>query len=431
MITRRTKVQLLVFVIITLLGVSFVGARYARLDEAVRDTTFDVTAHFAEAGGIFAGAEVTYRGVGIGTVDRLELTDEGVDVVLEIDNKWDDIPADTIAAVGNRSAVGEQFVELQPKVDEGPSLKDGSEIALADTRTPIATETLLANLSTTVDSVDQQALRTTVSELGDAFDGTGDDLQQIIDTGNEFIEAADANFDITTKLIEDGNTVLNTQLDSQSDLRTFADQLALFSGTLADADRDLRGVIDNGSFAANQLRTFIEDNRIELGSLLNNLVTTGEIFVRHLDGLKQVLVIYPYIVEGGFTVVSKSPGNGKFDAHFGMILGDTMPCTNGYEGTQRRGPNDRFTDPGMNEDARCTDPPSVSNPRGSQNLPPRVGTSLARPDAFFDPDTGEVTYTDAADPTPVAPWETVGTVAPRSLGKESWKWLYLEPMTGQ
>ncbi|WP_148611280.1 MCE family protein [Nocardioides rubriscoriae] len=431
MITRRTKVQLLVFVIITLLGVSFVGARYARLDEKVRDTTFEVTAHFAEAGGIFAGAEVTYRGVGIGIVDRLELTQDGVDVVLKIDDKWDDIPSQSIASVGNRSAVGEQFVELQPKVDDGPVLEQGSEIPVVDTRTPIATETILADLSDTVSSVDQDALRTTVGELGKAFDGTGQDLQQIIDTGSSFIQTADDNFDITTKLIEDSNTVLNTQIDSQSDLRTFADQLSLFSGTLADADPDLRKLIDDGSFAANQLRTFIEDNRIDLGSLLNNLRTNGETVVKHLDGIQQVLVVYPYVVEGGFTVVSKSPGTGKFDAHFGAIITDTVPCTNGYQSTHRRTPQERFTDPGMNVNARCADPASKSNPRGSQNVPPRVGTSFARPDAFYDPDTGTITYPDASDPDPAAPWDAAGTVAPRSLGKESWKWLYLEPMTGQ
>ena len=431
MITRRTKVQLLVFVIITLLGVSFVGARYARLDERVRDTSYEVTAHFAEAGGIFAGAEVTYRGVGIGTVDRLELTQDGVDVVLKIDDKWDEIPSASVATVGNRSAVGEQFVELQPKVGDGPSLKEGSEIPVADTRTPIATETLLADLSNTVSSVDQDALRTTVDELGKAFDGTGEDLQRIIDTGGEFIQAADDNFDVTTKLIEDSNVVLTTQIDSQSSLRTFADQLAKFSGTLADADPDLRGVIDNGSFAANQLRTFIEANRIDLSSLLNNLVTSGEVLVKHLDGVAQVLVIYPYVVEGGVTVVSKSPGTGKYDAHFGLIISDTTPCYRGYEGTKRRSPSDRFDDPGMNEDARCTEPPTVTNARGAQNLPPRAATSFARPDAFFDPDTGEITYTDASDPDPVAPWASGGTVAPRSLGRESWKWLYLEPMTGQ
>ena len=250
MITRRTKLQLMVFVIITLVGVSYVGARYARLYRLFYDSSYTVVAHFESSGGIFAGGEVTYRGVGIGRVEKLELPDEGVDVHLSIENDYDSIPADTLAVVGNRSAVGEQYVELQPEVETEPYLEQGSEIAAEDTRTPIQTETLRENLSTTGSSVDRGALRTTVKEFADAFGGTGEDLQRIIDTGNSFIETANDNFDVTTALIRDSNVVLNGQIASESAIRTFADQLSLFTGTLADADPDLRRLIANGSPAA-------------------------------------------------------------------------------------------------------------------------------------------------------------------------------------
>ena len=83
MITSRTKKQLLVFVFITLVGVAYVGARYARLDRLIYDSAYDVNAHFAQSGGIFTGAEVTYRGVKVGQVSDMRLTDEGVNVVLE------------------------------------------------------------------------------------------------------------------------------------------------------------------------------------------------------------------------------------------------------------------------------------------------------------------------------------------------------------
>ena len=125
MITRRTRLQLLVFVVITLVGVSYVGARYARLDRLFVDDTYTVVAHFPDSGGAFAGAEVSYRGVRVGQVDRLVLTEEGVDLYLDVENEFDDIPADTRALVGNRSAVGEQYVELQPRVDTGPTCATG------------------------------------------------------------------------------------------------------------------------------------------------------------------------------------------------------------------------------------------------------------------------------------------------------------------
>ena len=424
MITRRTKVQLVIFVVITLLGVTFVGARYAKLDRYFVDRTYEVTAHFTDSGGAFAGSQVTYRGVSVGKVDRLVLTDDGVDLILKIENDHDDIPADSRALVGNGSAVGEQFVELQPQSNEKPYLRENSEIAVADTQIPIATETLLANLSTTVESVDQDALTTTVDEFGAAFAGSGEDLQRIIDSGNSFINEADANFDVTTALIRDSNTVLHGQIDSESAIRNFATELSGFSTVLAGADPDVRRLIETGSTSTIELRDFIETNRVELGSLFNNLVTTGEVIVRHLDGIKQVLVIYPYVVEGGFTVVSKSPDTGLFDAHFGMIITDTAPCEKGYEGTDKRVPSNGENRP-MNEDARCSEPATQSNPRGAQHAPQRAAPGYDAPVAgTFDPETGEFTWGDV-DPA----LASTGTVAPQTLGEESWKWLFLQPLT--
>ena len=425
MITRRTKVQLLVFALITLIGVSFVGARYARLDRVFLDQSYTVVAHFADSGGAFQGAEVSYRGVRIGQVKELVLTDDGVDVLLDIDNEFDDIPADAHALVGNRSAVGEQYVELQPQSDQGPFLEDDSQIARDRTTTPIQTDTLLTHLDETVRSVDQDDLRTVTSEFGLAFNDAGEDLQTILDSSNAFITAADENFGVTVDLIRDSNTVLHGQIDSERAFRRFARDLSSFTTTVANHDQDLRTLIEDGSLGANELRVFLEDNEVELGELINNLVTTGEVVVKHLDGIEQLLVLYPYVVEGGFTVVSKSPGTGLYDAHFGMVLTqDPHVCLQGYQGTDRRSPLDGSNRP-MNEDARCTAPASQTNARGAQNSQaPRPATGWGPADFAYDPATGTVT----SDPAAIRRLERAGSVAPRSLGEETWKWLYLQPL---
>ena len=425
MITSRTKIQLLVFVLITLVGVTYVGARYARLDQLVVDDSYTVVAHFPDSGGMFAGGEVTYRGVRIGEVSSLELTDAGVDMNLDIANEFDTIPADTLAIVGNRSAVGEQYVELQPQADSQPYLNDDSEIASENTRTPIKVQTLLTNLSDTVESVDKDALKTTVDEMGKAFGGTGQDLGRIIDSGNAFIEEANENFDVTTALIRDSNTVLNGQIAKASAIRTFARNLQLFSSTLAGSDADLRQVIDSGSVTATELRTFIEDNEVQLGELVNRLVTTGEVVVKHLDGVEQVLVLYPYVVEGGFTVVSKS-SNGLYDAHFGMILQqEPHVCEHGYESTNRRDPNDGSWAP-MNMKAHCAEPASQSNARGAQHAPQRAGAAYRAPVvASYNADTRRLHWYDGyqgADSQPES-W-----TPPAGFGGESWQWLLIRPL---
>lgn len=413
MLTARTKRQLLTFVFITLVGVSYVGARYARLDTLVWDTAYRVDARFSQSGGIFTGAEVTYRGVKVGTVSDMRLTRAGVTVELSIDKKHDDIPADTIASVGNKSAVGEQYVELAPNVDEGPYLRDGSVIETEDTRTPVSTTKILSDLDSFVRSVPQDSLRTVVSELGAGFRDTGEDLGVLIDSSTQFLEAASDNFDITTALIRDSNTVLNTQVEKGSAIRDFSRDLALFSGVLADNDQALRALIDNGSATANELRTFLEKNQVDLGGLINNLVTTGDVVVKHLPGIRQILVIFPYQVAGGYTVTAKNPSG--YNARFGFVLNPFPPvCHQGYDVDERRPPLDGSNKP-MDEDAQCTEPASKSNARGAQNAPRTV--------AEYDMASGSLRWKDGGD----AEVAYDGGADELYGGDDAWGGLLLQP----
>lgn len=425
MITARTRRQLIIFAIITVVGVTYVGARYARLDRLFYDSSYSVTAHFKESGGIFTDAEVTYRGVQVGRVQDLKLTDEGVDVVLSVEKDHDDIPADSLALVGNKSAVGEQYVELQPQSDQKPYLEDGSEIAADKTSVPVSTTEILTNLDNLVQSVPQSDLRTVVAESGAAFKGAGPDLAKIIDTSTSFIDTADANFETTRKLIRDGRVVLQTQVDKESAIRSFARDLSLFTGTLADSDKDLRRLIDEGSATANELRTFLERNKVNLGELISQLVTTNEVVVKHLDGVRQVLVIYPYVVAGGYTVAAKQGEGdrepGAYNARFGLVLQQESPtCSAGY--LPKRPPQDQSDRP-LPEDVGCRE--GDTNLRGAEKSPAnRVGTGTAyrSPVATYDAGTGETTWADPAD----------GQIAydggaAELFGDDSWKWTLLQP----
>src|SRR3954447_15702439 len=121
MVTRRVRVQLVAFLALALGAVSVLSAGYVGLFDKVAGGAYVVTADFADSGGIFSGAEVTYRGVSVGRVDRLRLTDGGVLVDLRL-HRGSRVPRDTLAVVENRSAVGEQYVDLQPRTGSRPYL---------------------------------------------------------------------------------------------------------------------------------------------------------------------------------------------------------------------------------------------------------------------------------------------------------------------
>jgi phospholipid/cholesterol/gamma-HCH transport system substrate-binding protein len=429
MIRRGTKLQLIAFLIITVVGISFVSARYVGLGEKLWDTGYVVTADFGEAGGIFENAEVTYRGVSVGRVDRLRLAKDGVHVDLRIDGGAK-IPADTRAVVENRSAVGEQYVDLQPRRSSGPFLADGSHIAQRDTGTPLHTETLLRNLDRLVQSVDKRDLAIVIDELGAAFAGTGPDLQRIIDSGDALTKEATDALPETIRLIRDGRTVLDTQRRSGSAIKSFSQDLADLSDTLVASDGDLRKVLDNGVVASQELDELITTNSKSVAALLANLLTTGQVTVARIRGLEQVLVTYPDNVAGGYTVV---PGDGT--SHFGLVLNASDPpvCTKGYGGTNQRIPQDTSDAP-ANTKVRCAEPRgSKTSVRGAQNAP-RAGGDSARsvpggagPSSYvagFD-ETSGLAYGAGRRPL------LFGSMGGQSqaLGKESWKWLLLGPLS--
>jgi phospholipid/cholesterol/gamma-HCH transport system substrate-binding protein len=330
-ITRSTKLKLLAFATLAVLGMAYLGFKYVGLDRALFGGGYEVAADFRDSGGIFVNAEVTYRGVAVGRVTDMALVDDGVRVTLRIDPGTDPIPADTDAVVATRSAVGEQYVLLRPSEDGAPYLEDGAVIPQERTSIPVPVEQMLLNLDELVGSIDQENLRIVIEELGKAFEGAGEDLGRLIDNGDLLLARAEQSLPQTLRLITDGQTVLDTQRDSRSAIRQWAADLRLFTDTLVDMDPDLRSIVVNAPDAGEALEGLVEDAGPGLGSLVRNLDILNGVQIPRLDGVRQMLVTYPDAVTGGFTVVRRDE-DGVLRSHFGFVLnaGEPHACTSGY-----------------------------------------------------------------------------------------------------
>jgi phospholipid/cholesterol/gamma-HCH transport system substrate-binding protein len=418
MVTRGVRIQLVVFAALALVAVSVLSARYVGLFDRVAGGSYVVTADFADSGGIFTGAEVTYRGVTVGKVDRLRLTDGGVLVDLRM-HRGSRVPRDTLAVVENRSAVGEQYVDLQPRTDSRPYLTGGARIDRADTRSPTRVDTVLLDVDRLVRSVPKDDLSTTVDELGKTFADGGTDLRRLLDAGDALTRSATEALPETTRLIQDGHTALETQKASGSDIRSFAADLADLSGQLRTSDSDLRTVLDRGVVASQQVDALLRENRTDLGALLTNLVTVGQVTLTRTDGIRQMFITYPDVVRGGYTVV---PGDGT--AHFGLQLNFSNPpsCTKGYGETKRTDPQQTAGLPALNTGARCAEPRgSATSVRGAQNAP-QPGSAAA------------AASSGAASSVPFAPagsMDAAGYDAPTVLtsvppqGADSFAWMLI------
>lgn len=416
MISRLTKIQLIIFAFVTVLGGAFVGGRYANLDRLVVDRSYPVTADLRDSGGIFAGAEVTYRGIAVGKVGKLTFTDTGVRATLDIENSAPKISDDVKALVANKSAIGEQFVDLQPQSNSAPYLKSGSNIPLSRTSVPIDTTKILMDASAFVGSVDTDSLRTLVNELGLAFAGEGRDLSTIIDTMTSFVQTADDNFEVTRSLIRGSTSVLQTFNDKSGQFSSFTSDLALLSDTLVRSDEDIRRLFDEGSSSARLVNDVVKENNKDLQSIFNDLNTVTESLDEFHKGIEVISILFPYLVHGSFTATSETePGN--WAGRIGLQFDSPVPPEDSQAHTACLWANNDADDKaGYRERRAANDLADIEFDVGTDCKNDQKVPMNPRFVEYHKNGGGDVTH-PYHDRAPVA----------SATGKDSWKWLLLGP----
>lgn len=366
MLTRKTRLQIIAFFVISAIAVVYALLRFTDVSKAFGSEAYMVRLRMQESGGIFTNAEVTYRGVQIGRVGEIRLTRSGMEVDLNIEPGSPSIPSDLDAVVANRSVVGEQFVDLRPKQESGPYLDASSVITQDRVRVPVSTDQVLRDLDSLTTSLPVDALRTVVDEMHTAFTGAGEGLQSLLDTTSSFTKAANEHLPQTIALLDGGGTVLDTQKQEGSSIKSFSRDLALIGAKLRDSDTDVRRLIAATPQAAEQVIGVLSETGPNLGVVVANLLTTSNIAVSRTDGIEQAFVTYPVVAVGATTVV----GDGG-TVHLGLAfnLFDPPPCVKGYEGTNLR-PGSDVAPIAPNTKAYCAEPEgSPINVRGSQNAP--------------------------------------------------------------
>ena len=133
MLTRFIRTQLVIFTIASIVGISVLVFSYMQAPTLLGIGRMTVTLELPSTGGLYRFANVTYRGVQVGKVTEVRPTRGGAVATLSLDSSAK-IPSDLHASVQSVSAVGEQFVDLQPRTKSGPLLTDGAVIGKANTR---------------------------------------------------------------------------------------------------------------------------------------------------------------------------------------------------------------------------------------------------------------------------------------------------------
>jgi phospholipid/cholesterol/gamma-HCH transport system substrate-binding protein len=370
MLDRLTRVQLSIFAIVTVLTVGAISIFYLQVPKAVGIGAYNVTANFVAGGGLYQNANVTYRGVTVGRVESVGLTNDSVVANMRL-NSGTKIPENVTATVKSVSAVGEQYVDLvPPKEPSQAELHDGSNIGLDRTAIGQDVAGLLKEADDLVTSIGNSRLQDLLRETFKAFNGSGPELARLIQSSRLLVDEANANYGQVTQLIDQAGPFLDAQIDSGDNIRSLSDGLARFTAEVANADPQLRTTLRTVPGATESANELFEGIRPSFPVLAANLANFGRIGVIYNKSLEHALVVFPALMAALLTVGGGQPVDegGKLD--FKIDLQDPPPCSTGFvPPSQIRSPADE-TLRELPKDLYCKVPqndPSVV--RGARNYP--------------------------------------------------------------
>lgn len=374
MITARIRAQLVAFAVIALVATSYLGAKYVGIDPF--SSSYRVTVTLPDSGGLFVNSEVTYRGVQVGEVTDMVVTDDGMVATLKIEGGAPAIPRDVTATVANRSAIGEQYLDLRGDSIDGELLTHGDRLASRRDNLPPSFDDVLRSGRDFAASLPQDSLRTVIDEIYSMTRGVGPDLGRLVDTSLEFARTAQDNLLVSTRLIESSSTVLDTQIASSNDILAFSSDLALIADTLRSSDGDLRRLIQSTPGTAVEVNRLMTEVGHPLGVLMSNLVSTAQVFGVNAAGVEDALIRVPDAVSVGWLVA----GTGTLNLGLSTSFTKPTPCTTGYGGTPVRPGTETGPGQSFNTQAGCAVSPSTGvGVRGPGAVPGAAPLPLASP----------------------------------------------------
>jgi len=330
MLTRFVRTQLVIFTIASIVGILAMVLVYMQAPTLLGIGRMTVKLELPRTGGLYRFSNVTYRGVQIGKVTEVHATRAGAEATLSLATS-PKIPADLLANVLSVSAVGEQYIDLLPRTDSGPYLRNGSVITVKDTTVPQKVGPMLDQISALLGSIPKKQLNKLIDESFRGLNGAGDELATLLESTATLSRDFDGVAERTRTLIQDSKPLLDGQVISADALRTWARSLAGVTGQLVADDQALRGVLANGPAAADEASRLLEQVKPTLPILLANLTTVGQIAVTYRPSLEQLLVLLPPFIASIQAVgLPRNNPTGYTQGDFTLTLNDPPACTVGF-----------------------------------------------------------------------------------------------------
>ena len=336
MLTRFIKLQLVTFVVLTVLALVGLSIYYLRLPSLAGIGQYTLTADLPNAGGLYRTSNVTYRGVSIGRVTNIEPTEKGARATLRISDKYK-IPVDASANVRSVTAIGEQYLDLVSA--ENPDQYFASGQTITKSTVPVPVGAALDAAYRSLAAIPSDKIPNLLDETALAVGGLGPTLQRLVDNTSTFVGELKTNINYINDIIDNAPPLFDSQVQSADAISTWYANLNSLTAQAKEQDAALRSTLQQAAPTAEGLNTLFVDVSDGLPQTLANLGVIIEMLKRYNKGVEQSLVLLPQGAAAGQSVAGVFPG--KANLHLGLSINQPPPCLTGYlPASQWRSPAD-------------------------------------------------------------------------------------------
>lgn len=165
-ITKKDVLSYTVFAVIIAVVLLYFGALGLRINPPSNRT--NVTMDVPDVNGLVADSNVLLRGVPVGKVTGTRTSLDAASIDFYVDGQYQ-VPVDTEVQLQNLSALGESYIELKPRSDGGPMLKDNQRISAESVVQPPSISELATSVVRVLDQMDPEALARIIGESDSAL----------------------------------------------------------------------------------------------------------------------------------------------------------------------------------------------------------------------------------------------------------------------
>ncbi len=337
-LTLRIRIQLVVFAIVAVIFAAAMVFGYIRLPAMFGIGRYQVTVELPRTAGVYPGGNVTYRGVEVGRIHDVRLTETGVAAVLSLKSGVA-IPSDLDAQVHSQSAVGEQYITLLPRRDSAP-LRNGDVIPADRTSVPPDFDAVLDSVTTGLNAIPHDDLKTVVDESYTAVGGLGPELSRLVTGGGKLAAAARVNLGPLLTLIDKSKPILDAQNDSAESVQAWAARGASIGRQLKANNDAVVDLLQQGGPAAAEARQLLDRVQPTVPIIAANLASVAQVALTYQPGVEQLLVLLPQAAAVAQAIVlanrdTEQPYRGAY-LSLNLSLNQPPPCTTGYLPAQQQ-----------------------------------------------------------------------------------------------